>query len=620
MSATRSNAPAPPGSADLSGRTVGNWRLVRRLGAGGFGAVYEAQSLTIAGRRAAVKILHPEVALRDDHKRRFINEASAASAAENENIVQVFDGGVTPDGLCFVVMELLQGVSLKDRLREGPLDLARAIHLGRQVANALASAHRAGIVHRDLKPENIFLVPQTFNPEFVKVLDFGIAKLADSSLASPVSTTSGWIGTPHYMSPEQWRQAPDIDGRADIYALGVILFEGITGTAPYTGESSFALMTAHLNHLVPDPGERAAVPKEASRLIMRMLAKERDERPRTMAVVMEELAALDPGASPAVEPLPGGGASPASRRLPPRPTAPATGAQAALRSRHRRVRALAAAGLVMTAVAAAVLAPRLRSGAPAAPPAPAPAPSLPAAETGAPAAAPVAPLPPWPDELVPFGPAVFDAGRRDPDRLDGPAHPVRVGRFALMRYEVGIGEYERFAAVTHAPGPLPWDGIRDLAPVRKLPVNLVTQIEAAGYCAWKYGAWGGRLPTEGEWEFAARDGLSGRHYPWAGEAFHGERVNAARVRGAALVPVDSLPAGATPRGLHHLIGNVAEWTASPASLYPGSRASVPVAGVVVRGGSVATTSVDGLSATARQFSAADRRDPYIGFRCAVSLP
>ena len=171
----------PRARRDLTGRTFGNWEIVRPIGEGAFGAVYEAAHRAIRGRKAALKILHPELAFKAESRRRFLNEASAASRAGHDNIVQVFDCGETDDGLCFVVMELLEGASVKERLRQGPMLPERAIDVARQVAAALAAVHGVGIVHRDLKPDNLFLVARD-GGETLKVLDFGLAKVWDEEV------------------------------------------------------------------------------------------------------------------------------------------------------------------------------------------------------------------------------------------------------------------------------------------------------------------------------------------------------------------------------------------------------------------------------------------------------
>ena len=276
--------------ADYTGRVLGNWRLVRVLGSGSFGGVYEAENVSIAGRRAAVKILHPHLSLNDAIKRRFLNEASAASRAEHENIVQIFDGGIEPDGTCYSVMELLKGCTLGGLIGFGRIGTERTINIGVQIASALQAAHSIHIVHRDLKPENIFVVARAANHEFVKVLDFGVAKLRGEQ-SRPTATLEGvQIGTPAYMSPEQWMGASDLDGRADIYSLGVILYECLNGRLPFRATSVYEWQEAHLNEPAPDFSSHT--PSAMARLVLRMLAKSREERPAEMRDVEMELRAI----------------------------------------------------------------------------------------------------------------------------------------------------------------------------------------------------------------------------------------------------------------------------------------------------------------------------------------
>src|SRR4051794_41105016 len=197
--------------ANLIGTKLGNWRIVRLLGEGAFGAVYEAENANVAGKRAALKILHRDLVVQSSIKERFLNEASAASRAEHENIVQIYDGGIAPDGTCYSVMELLRGQTLTGLIRGGRLGESRAINVGVQIAGALAAAHAIGIVHRDLKPDNVFIVPRAQNPEFVKVLDFGVAKLRGDAPQNDKLTSTGMIiGTSPYMSPEQWMAQADL--------------------------------------------------------------------------------------------------------------------------------------------------------------------------------------------------------------------------------------------------------------------------------------------------------------------------------------------------------------------------------------------------------------------------
>lgn len=648
---------------DLAGQTIGNWRLLHLLGEGAFGAVYEAEHHAIAGRRAAVKVLDQQSALQPDRKRRFVNEASAASRIAHENIVQVFDGGVTDEGACYVVMELLTGQSLSQIIAQRRWNVGRTVNLGVQAASALQAAHNIGIVHRDLKPDNLYIVPRDHNPEFLKVLDFGIAKLRDAE----GETKAGiWLGTPGYMSPEQWQTIPDIDGRADIYALGVILYECMTGQLPYSGNTPYDWLNAHLTHPVPDPSVLAPMPPLLTQLIQRMLAKRREERPQSMGEVLSELqrcAVLrsnpwvrmmseEPSdgrrrSGPLTLPLGSpvdvvpqistmrqgigelrAGSPPPERRKPlpylPIAVAGATLCAAGLGAAHHMGWLAHALGGTDTETQVA----------PAAIALPASTQPVTAQRTRPPAieeAAPVAEVDPallrastrpsnpkiLPEELVMLGPGRFKMGSGRKHIPDGPAHTVEVKRFALGKYEVSVGEYLAFSVAAKLSAPTLWEGVARDPEQRSLPITLLTRDQAANYCRWRYGLWDGRLPTEIEWEFAARNGRSDRHYPWPGKHFEPDKVNAGKPT-LQLVPVQSLPEGTTDLGILHMLGNAAEWTGSDGKRYPGSTAIVPV-WAVVRGGA-ADTPVKGLSATARQFLPAEGRYPSVGFRCAARVP
>jgi serine/threonine-protein kinase len=267
----------------MIGQTVGNYRITRLLGQGGMGTVYLAEHPGI-GRKAAVKILHPALARDRDMVTRFLNEARAVNAIHHPGIVEIFDSGsLDQEGTWYIVMELLDGESLTARLRRGPMPLREALELGRQACLALGAAHAKGIVHRDLKPDNLFLVPDPLEPgrERLKVLDFGIAKLAPGPIASgSVRTRTGAVlGTPLYMSPEQCRGTREIDRRADVYALGVILYEMVCGRPPFFSEGFGEL--AHLHISVPPPPPRQHVPglpREVEQALLRALEKEPDAR------------------------------------------------------------------------------------------------------------------------------------------------------------------------------------------------------------------------------------------------------------------------------------------------------------------------------------------------------
>ena len=293
------------------GEVVGNYRLIKLIGEGGFGEVYLSENPFI-GRRAAVKILRPELARDGDLVRRFLNEARAASAIQHPSIVQVFDAGVTPEGAPYLLMEFLEGQSLQKCLATGgPFALPRVVAFASQAGAALSAAHDAGIVHRDLKPENLFLVPDKREPsgELVKVLDFGIAKMkGGTGSGGTLRTQTGVImGSPAYMSPEQCKDSADVDLRTDIYSFATILYEMLAGRTPYVATSGTELLILHLT-ATPLPLRRLAknVPVHVEAAIMRGLARERTQRFDSMAELVGALRG-DAPAPAAVRSLPTAG-------------------------------------------------------------------------------------------------------------------------------------------------------------------------------------------------------------------------------------------------------------------------------------------------------------------------
>ena len=296
-----------------TGLTIGKYELGRKLGEGGFGFVFVGRDLSL-DREVALKFLHPQHTASPEILRRFLQEARSAAKVVHPGIVTVFEcgqvtgTGTAADGVAFIAMELLHGESLADRLaRSGRLEPSVAMEIARQIASALEAAHRAGIVHRDLKPDNIFLVTDPAMPggERVKVLDFGIAKLAQAA-GSGVQTQSMMVfGTPRYMSPEQCRSAANIDHRSDIYTLGCILYELVVGEPPFEGQSG-ELIAKH--QLVPPSTARSIIgdlPEDLDTLISRLLAKDPGQRPQTMMSVQRALeagGALAPGVAPTLLP------------------------------------------------------------------------------------------------------------------------------------------------------------------------------------------------------------------------------------------------------------------------------------------------------------------------------
>ena len=259
--------------------------------------VYQAEDVKLA-KAVAVKVLHREYANQPKVVQRLEQEARAISAVDHPNVVDVTDVGSTADGGMFLVMELLQGEDLKTMLqREGPLPWSRLGPMVMQICAALAAAHAKGIVHRDVKPSNCFRVRGGGNRDFIKVLDFGIAKVFAGAIDGPRSTTGVMLGTPEYMAPEIPRGLA-ADARVDVYAVGVLMYKLLTGTAPFSDESYVAVLTQHMFEPVEPPSRRAPdreVPPDVEAVVLRALAKERDARYPTMWALAEAVAETLPG-------------------------------------------------------------------------------------------------------------------------------------------------------------------------------------------------------------------------------------------------------------------------------------------------------------------------------------
>jgi serine/threonine protein kinase len=277
----------------LIGQTLsGRYRIDRLLGEGGMGAVYEAEH-THMRKRLAVKVLHQEMSHLPEVVARFEREAMAAAHIDHPNVAAATDFGMLEDGSFFLALEYVEGQSLRDVVAGGRLELGRALHIVSQMAQALHRAHALGIVHRDLKPENVMLVERENDPDFVKVLDFGIAKVPVGELASEepaasaasgapkILTQMGMVyGTPEYMAPEQ-ALGQAVDARADLYAVGVMLYEMLCGTRPFDHDSKVSLLGMHVTARVPPFMERcpeALVPPEVEAIVMRLMKKEATER------------------------------------------------------------------------------------------------------------------------------------------------------------------------------------------------------------------------------------------------------------------------------------------------------------------------------------------------------
>ena len=284
----------------MIGHKVNNYELKRLLGEGGMGAVYLAEH-PLLGRKAAVKVLKPELAANTELVQRFLNEARAANAIHHPNIIDIIDVGLLPEGVPYMMMEFLEGESLSTRLRRlRRLTVSEALKYARQTASALAAAHAVSIVHRDLKPDNLFVVPDAQNPgqERIKVLDFGIAKLRpEFAPGTPRTGVGALMGTPAYMSPEQCMgKTTEIDHRADIYALGIILHEMLCGQPPFVGQSFGELFLQHIT-VAPKPlrSIRPDVPAQLEAVVLKALEKDYKDRIQTMEEFLSLLAQAPSG-------------------------------------------------------------------------------------------------------------------------------------------------------------------------------------------------------------------------------------------------------------------------------------------------------------------------------------
>ncbi len=288
-----------PGVPDpYLGATVdGRYEIESVLGEGGMGVVYRCTH-SIIGKNVAMKILRADLARNDKVVERFLNEARSASSIGNPHIIDISDFGRLPDGATYFVMEYLEGTPLSDFLdRNHLLEPQRIGQIGIQLTEALAAAHEAKIVHRDLKPDNIFVLPQGPLGDFVKVLDFGIAKA--TSVASKLTQAGQVFGTPHYMAPEQ-AAGSAVDHRADIYSVGVILFELLTGRLPFEAENFMAILSQHMYKEPPSPSTlsdtHGRVDPNFEYVILRCLRKDPEERYQSMSELGQDLRYLFDGA------------------------------------------------------------------------------------------------------------------------------------------------------------------------------------------------------------------------------------------------------------------------------------------------------------------------------------
>ncbi len=277
---------------DLTGKIIDKYKLVRLIGKGGMGAVYEAQH-TLVKKKCAVKLLHANLSENDEMVQRMLREAQAAAAIGHHNIVETLDFGATSENICYLVMEYLEGESLGDVLKsKGIMEVGEAVEILIQVLQALQAAHSAGIVHRDLKPENIYIAKGRRGEREIKILDFGISKmLAEDDLGSNLTKTGTVMGTPHYMSPEQAEGAERVTAQTDLWAAGVMLFKMLTGRLPFEGTNyNQVIMKIVIEPPPPLRSLRPDLSEELERILLKSMKRNLEERFQTAADMVEALA------------------------------------------------------------------------------------------------------------------------------------------------------------------------------------------------------------------------------------------------------------------------------------------------------------------------------------------
>ena len=550
-------------SARLGAALGDGYAVERPLGEGGFAVVFLVRDLALK-RSLAVKVLAPDVVTSKSTLERFRREAETVAQLSHPNIVPLHFIG-QQDDLLYIAMQCVDGGSIGDRLEtEKALPVEDVVRIIGEVASALAHAHKRGVIHRDIKPANVLVDTESGR---CLVTDFGIARSADSAT---LTATGMVLGTPAYLAPEQVMGEP-LDGRADIFALGVMAYEMLAGHLPYQAPTPTAAMMKRLAG-PPEPIERS-----------------RPDVPPEVAAVVAQCLAIDPAerfqsASDVVRALGGSVTSSGARSTRSVQRAP-------LRFRSGVVWAAGGVGVLLIAGVAWWKSSATKTQAP----------------TLAPPSAQAALI------RIPAGDYVI--GSDSGAQVARPGHTAHLAAFGIERTEVTVRDYAKFVSATHAPTPWSATSLDEALPVTRVPWG-----DAANYCAWKYSN-GGRLPTEFEWEAAAR-GLAARAYPYGTHA-DAASANTKSANRTGPVPVGSFPRGATPEGLQDMSGNVWEWTSSPITAYPGAR-SLPDSMSqfrVIRGGAFDTSDSLATGWWRGYLKATTTPDllPNTGFRCAAGI-
>ncbi len=709
-----------PGEPVLEGK----YQIECRLGQGGMGVVYKARHAFLK-TQLAIKIILPDLVGNDPQLvTRFRQEALAAAAIRHTNVVGVTDYGVINGSIPYLVMEYVEGESLHDLIsRERILSPENALDLISAICAGVGAAHHQGIVHRDLKPLNIMICSDKPSmSQAVKILDFGLAKIKSGELLGSFiqAQTTGLMGSPYYMAPEQWAD-DEPDARSDVYSLGLMLFQMLTGDVPFKGSSIPAIMKKHISDPPPTFAELGlSIAPDVEQAVRHSLAKSKEERTATVEELIAELrAAISPGVGIHTTST---GTLPSTtlniRTDPPRSevfidSVPVgqtredgwitlngvrTGSHSLRVSKQgfedwagdvvcdgnpQQVLAeLRAAGNDHTAETVAFntagvpaqntphnfsttqgtvgvqdtaanwaasqnvdsrsIPPRRSSFSPillgligilglmilaGAGVGGAYMAGLIGGKTvGGPGSSPTppaaTPLPAGKADMAEIPGGTFQMGRNDGNSYEKPAHDVTVKPFWMDRTEVTNGEYYAYVQETsYKPGPghvAHWENDKPLPGQENMPVRFVNADDAKAFAAWRSKRDGVtyRLPTEQEWEFAARNGAKENAYPWGDQydakcAVLDQSSNTPQAVGSISCPDDW--------GIQDLIGNVYEWTSSPVSAYPGSDLQLkplPELHLMIRGGGAIykSTGENAITSTYRVPLAASQRKAEVGFR------
>lgn len=721
------NCPADgqPTARTIDGDPVleGKYHLESRIGQGGMGVVYKARHAYLKTLHA-IKIILPDLVGNDPQLvTRFRQEALAAAAIRHQNVVSVTDYGVINGTLPFLVMEFVEGESLHDLLaREKRLSPEHALELISAICAGVGAAHHQGIVHRDLKPLNIMIcTDKPSMSQAVKILDFGLAKIKSGELLGSFiqAQTTGLMGSPYYMAPEQWADE-DPDTRADIYSLGVMLYQMLAGDVPFKGSSIPAIMKKHVSDPAPTLADSGlVVSRDIELALQHALAKEPDKRtPTVEQLVAEFRIGIEPGIH--TSQMPTAASMPVSSlnvlTKPPRAnvyinnvSVGNTSASGILTleglqsgSHHLRISHAGfqdwTSDVVCDGKPVEVVAELQTETQPGAPSIPKPAfqtiaPAIPDAEISQHPITPlsmqdtmvssastqqqqkkkgIAPIifgigavlvifvlgvigivaaymmgmfggttvssnnsssTPMPSpgsspvavakaEMIQLPGGSFKFGRNDvskPEELNQkPEHVAKVDPFSIDKTEVTNAEYAQFVAATGHPAPKHWSNNKPVAGSENKPVTYVSVDDANAFAAWRSKRDGVtyRLPTEQEWEYAARNGDRSNSYPW-GDSWDDSRAVMA-VANSEPSDVGSKPSGASSSGVLDLIGNVWEWTSSELAAYPGSNLEIikkPGRRIMIRGGSANEDPAKlKITSSFRVDVSADQKEKNLGFR------